>query len=121
MRTIKITDTYYVRVTKQNYIVYKLTIRQNGAKVFQSPTYHTKFDSALRDVYNRTVKDRLLEDDVKTLKDSIDVIDGIYKKFTEEIIRGDSWLDEKAYEEVIIDDTPEEDDEDIDSQEVEDK
>ena len=119
MKTIKITEDYYIRITKRDYIVYKLVIRPTTSKkVLQAPTYHTKFDSALRDVYNRTVRDKLVADDVHELKDAIATIEKTYEDFKALIAKSEDGFIETSYDDIETDDT-EENDEDIDTQEVE--
>lgn len=118
MKTIKITRNYYVRVTKQNYIVYKLVEKENGKKVFISPTYHTQFSDALKNVYGRVIKEKLEDGEVLTLKDAITKIDETYQMFVDETTKGDEFIEE-IINGIEVDDDPEEETENIDEQEVE--
>lgn len=118
MKTIKITEKYYVRVTKKNYIVYKLVERANNKKLFISPTYHVHFCDALKSIYGRVVKDKLEEDNVVTVKDAIAKIDETYQMFVDEIAKGDEFIEE-IIKDIEVDDDVEEETENIDDQEVE--
>ena len=85
MKTIKILDNYYIRITGRNYIACELVKRldketNKETAVFVKPSYHVDFESTLQNIKKRIERVELEKPEIKTLKDAIDAIKGAQQK-----------------------------------------
>ena len=121
MKTIKITDDYFIRITNQNYTVCKLGTRssEKGAtkEIFMFPTYHTTFESAIENIQKRLIRDGLVQNDVTSLKDAVNKIQSINDDLILKIQTDLKDVIKENYDNVALDTNTEEDD-DLDEENV---
>lgn len=124
MRTIQITDKYYIRISTRNYIASELstTIDKETGKskeLLIKPSYHGSFEQALENIIKRVEKESLVESSAQNLKEALAVIQSVHERFLtdskQEIIKDFMKDHEKAEAKEKIEEAPvieEEDDAD---------
>lgn len=109
MKTIKITNEYFIRVTNQNYTVCKLIKKEDKSKeVFMYPSYHTSFLAAIENIQQRMIREAVQSKEVQNLKEAVDAIHNVNESLKELISNDLKETIQENYDMVSLDEETEE-------------